>query len=175
MMIAEGKFSPTPEQEGFFELVRGGNFPWYSLRTLDDDHSPNQFCHALMRRSLSGEPEEGIINSNYYEYSKNLFLDVCESLGLEVRDIYRLAFNNTTYSPQKWVDPHKDHEFDHKVMLLYVSQFDKGQTYLMDENKNVVHVIEPEKYKAVVFNNCYHTHTFCLPDQLRIVMVATFN
>ena len=175
MLIAEGNFTPSPEQEGFFDLVRGDSFPWYSLRTLDDDHSPNQFCHALMKRSLSGEPEEGIVNSGYYEYSKNLFLDVCASAGMEVRDIYRIAFNNTSYSPQKWVDPHKDHEFDHKVFLMYLNKFDHGATFLLDEDHKVTHTIRPDLYKFVLFDNCLHTHTFCNPDQLRIVLVATFN
>lgn len=175
MLIAEGKFTPSPEQEGFFDLVRGDSFPWYSLRTLDDDHSPNQFCHALMKRSLSGEPEEGIVNSGYYEYSKNLFLDVCASAGMEVRDIYRIAFNNTSYSPQKWVDPHRDHDFDHKVFLMYLNRFDHGATFLLDEDHKVTHTIRPDLYKFVIFDNCLHTHTFCKPDQLRIVLVATFN
>lgn len=174
-MIKESKFIPDEKQEGFFDLVRGGNFPWFSLRTLDDNHSPNQFCHALMRRSLSGNPEEGIINSNYYDYSRDLFLDVCASMDVEVSEIYRLAFNNTTYSPQKWVDPHRDHEFDHKVFLMYINDFDLGQTFLLDDASNVTRTIQPEKYKAVIFDNCLHTHTFCKPDQLRIVMVGTFN
>jgi hypothetical protein len=172
--LIEFKYEPTSEQEGFFDFVRGDSFPWFLLRTLNDDHSPHQFCHALMKRDASGEPVEGRVNSQYYEYARNIFLDVCAVGGVEVNEIYRLAFNCTTYSQQRWVDPHKDHEFDHKVLIMYLNKFTYGQTFLMDDDKKVVETILPEKYKAVIFDNCYHTHTFCEPDELRIVMVATF-
>lgn len=174
MLLLESKFTPNEDQEGFFRFVRGGDFPWFSLRTLDDNHSPFQFCHALMKRALSGAPEEGKINSNYFDYARNLFLDICEQNNVEVHDIYRMAFNCTTYSEQKYVDPHKDHEFDHKVFIMYINDFTYGQTILMDESYSPVYTIRPEPYKFIIFNNCYHTHTFCDPDQLRIVMVATF-
>lgn len=173
--ISETIYTPNEHDEGFLEYVRGGMFPWYSMRTLDDNHSPFQFCHALMKRDPSGEPVEGKISSPHWLYGELLFNNFCKLNKIEVNTIFRMAFNNTTWSPQKYVDPHTDHCFDHKVFLMYLNQFDGGQTYLMGEDEKISYIIHPAKYKAVVFNNCIHTHTFCRPDQQRLVMVATFN
>jgi hypothetical protein len=88
-----------------------------------------------------------------------------------------MALNLTFADPSKHGDPHIDHPaFEHKHILIYLNQFDAGETFILDETgTDVVEVVKPEMDKFVVFEGGWHAQGFCKPQQMRLVFVATFD
>jgi len=88
-----------------------------------------------------------------------------------------MSFNLTFSDPSRHGDPHRDHpEFPHKVMIIYLNDFDGGVTYLFDEAQmKVTETITPAKNRFVVFDGDLHAQGFCRPQQHRLVLVATFD
>lgn len=171
-VLLDGKAEFNAEENAFLDHVGSSQFPWYAGMA-----TKNFPClvHNIMLRT--DEQSEGQPWSSFYEEGKRLFLRLCESNGIVVNTIYRIAFNLTFSDPSKHGDPHDDHkEFQHKVMIVYLTKFDAGETYLFDEaGKNIVEIIKPEKDKFVVFDGGIHAQGFCRPQQFRMVLVATFD
>jgi hypothetical protein len=156
--------------------IMSNNFPWYYSDYTSSYKFPG-FVHTLLKR-----PENNIeqkINSSYY----NLFLDIlnsfCEINNLHYTKVYRSAINLSYYynDLEKYQGPHKDHNFPHKVFLMYLNNFNDGHTYLFEKNNNKFvekTTIIAKKNKIVCFDgNTYHTSGFCKPGERRVVCVIT--
>jgi hypothetical protein len=171
-VLLEGKAEFNADENAFLDHVSSPQFPWYAGMA-----TKNFPCltHNIMLRT--DKQTEGEPWSPHYEEGKRLFLRLCESNGISVNTIYRIAFNLTFADPSKHGDPHNDHaEFSHKIMIVYLTKFDAGETYIFDEaGGNIIGTIKPEKDKFVVFDGGMHAQGFCRPQQFRMVLVATFD
>lgn len=171
-ILLEGDAKFNQEEQGFLDFVSSPDFPWYAGMA-----TKNFPCltHNIMLRT--DEKTEGKPWSPHYEDAKRLFLRLCEENGIDVRTIYRIAFNLTFADPSKHGDPHNDHAaFPHKIMIVYLTKFDGGETFLFDgTGTGVVDKITPAKDKFVVFDGGMHAQGFCRPQQFRMVLVATFD
>lgn len=171
-ILFEGNATFNQDEQEFLNFVSSPNFPWYAGMA-----TKNFPCltHNMMLRT--DEQSEGQTWSPHCDAAKRMFLRICEESGIVVRTIYRLAFNLTFADPSKHGDPHNDHaDFPHKVMLVYLTKFDGGETYLFDETgTEIVETIKPAMDKVVVFDGGMHAQGFCRPQQFRMVMVATFD
>lgn len=171
-ILLEGQAEFNQNEQEFLNFVSSPEFPWFA--GMATQNFPCLTHNMLLR---TNEPTEGQAWSPYAEDAKKMFLRLCEENGVTVRTIYRLAFNLTFADPSKHGDPHDDHrEFPHKVMLVYLTKFDGGETFLFDETgTDIVEKITPAKDKFVVFEGGMHAQGFCRPQQFRMVMVATFD
>ena len=93
--------------------ILGNNFPWYYEPVATTDKF-QFFSHTLVIR------ETGEINSDYFNFFKNIFNRFCHQHSLKVNKITRGVLNLTNSSKYDYGDPHVDHEFKHKVFMLYL-------------------------------------------------------
>ena len=174
-MIYEN-FIVLDDQEYKFidNVVNGSTFPLY-CNVIDDswESTFRAVMHVLMNRC--DEEKQGIPNSNYYKIFENIFLRFCERSGIPVNTIYRAAVNFTTYSSHSHTPIHVDHDFPHKVFIGYLNNVDGGETLIFNERNEVEYEIKPEKFKGLIFDSQPHAIKFCGDQQVRVVLVFTFN
>lgn len=169
-ILKEGDAHFTSEELAFLRLVESDKFPWFFARITRNFYG---FAHGVMKRS--DEPSEGFPCSPFYEQTKSMLLRLCGDNGITIRTIYRMSFNITVSDPSKHSDPHVDHLFPHKNLLVYLNKFDEGKTFIVDDEDNVIETIHPAFHKFVVFDGHRHAQGFCRPQQSRLVFVATFD
>lgn len=176
----------TQQEHEFIETgVFGPYFPWFVthqeivvLQTLDPRIvnkvcNPPFFGHKLMERSLV-PGQSGTVNSKHYPVFYEIFSRWCNDNGYAVGVILRAAINVTMHNSAEFSLPHRDHEFPCYNWLMYLNS-SNAATLLFDDNYNIIDSIAAEKYQAVVFPNMLHAHQFVCSDQLRYVVVFTFE
>jgi len=157
------------------------------------------FSHTLLRRvdGVPALPENERIRSDFFKNFKELFLDGCDKNKINVKDIFRMNLNLTMHRPEPYCDFHVDHNFPHINSIIYLNDFNEGNTFIYNEVysqilKKIGNTTElpyekykdffsikekfkPKKNKAVFFNgNYFHNNSFCKPGELRLVLVTTF-
>lgn len=181
-IILEKNISLTSSEEELFDCVCGQFFPWYYTGySIQPDfitrHSPSKnivFTHTCMQRATDELQIRGVENSNLLHPTEQFFMRICEENNIKVNNIYRAVYNCTFYLDELYDTFHKDHKFDHKLFIFYINEFDKGSTFIKNENNEIIE-IKTNKNKAVVFDNCEHAQGFCDKYQRRIVLVITFD
>lgn len=166
-----------------FEIL-SNNFPWYYEAVATTDKF-QFFSHTLLVR------ESGEVNSTHFEFFENIFDRFVDIHKLKVKGITRAVLNLTNSGSYKNGDPHVDHEFKHKVLMLYLNTVE-GNTIVYDKkyvNKKQfttlplekikkplkkIKEIKPECGKAVCWNGGYY-HAAGFPKEgRRVVAVITF-
>lgn len=169
-VLMEGKANFTEEEDKFLLDVSSDEFPWYLVKATENFPC---MTHGLMRRT--DKQEEGEIWSPNYPAARAFFDRICRDNGIVVRDVYRMAFNLTFSDPSIHGDLHSDHNWPHKIMIIYLSHFDNGDTWLFYKNGQVETRIKAGVDKFVVFEGGLHANGFCKPQQTRVIFVATFD
>ena len=80
--LKEFDYLPNKEQQEFLNFLMSNEFPLFYNRQTSEKYM--YYSHALMQRNKNDLPEGGIINSPYYDYAKNFFLEVCSKNNIEV-------------------------------------------------------------------------------------------
>jgi hypothetical protein len=156
--------------------IMSNNFCWYYSDYTSSYKFP-AFVHTLLKRPKDNLEQK--INSNYYYMFLDILNSFCEINNLHYTKVYRAAINLSYYynDLEKYQDPHTDHDFPHKVFLIYLNNFNDGHTYLFEKNNNKFDektIITSKKNKIVCFDgNIYHTAGFCKPGERRVVCVMT--
>lgn len=165
--------------------ILGNNFPWYYEPVATTDKF-QFFSHTLVVR------DTGKINSDYFHFFKSIFDRFCQKHKIKVNKITRAVLNLTNQSLYKHGDPHVDHEFKHKVFMLYLNDID-GDTIIFDkkyiDNNQFTTIplekikkpfkkikqIKPKFGKAVCWDGSYY-HSPSYPKKgRRVVVVFTFK
>lgn len=170
MILKEGIVDFYEGEKSFLGFVKSNIFPWYHLKSTDNFTAMG---HIIMMR-----PEtqiRGTQNSPHMPAAEELFLRICGDNYVTVEMIHRIAFNLTFADPSPHGDIHLDHLFPHKNFLLYLNEFDGGDTYLFNENAQITETIKQQENKFVFFDGDLHAQGFCKPQQHRIIMVVTFT
>jgi hypothetical protein len=176
MKIIEKKYTPSNEELEILKQVHSSGFPYFL--SMDNLYSPTEpsravFLHTLMLKNILRLPDYGVINSPYYEQYESIFKNFCKQNDIEVNTIFRACINLSTGSNIKHGFKHKDHYFEHKNFIMYLNDA-SGDTYIYDDDDNLITSIKPELYKAVVFDGLTHAAGFCKENEYRIVLVFTF-
>ena len=188
-MVFEKVVAPvllTPREHEFIQNgVFGLYFPWFvnyqelnvvsniDSRIVDKVSNPAFFGHKLMERSTApGIP--GVENSKHYPVFEDIFLRWCKDNNYSVRTILRAALNITTYNDAEFSVPHHDHDFPCNNWIMYLNSVD-APTLLFDDNYNIIDSIPAQKYQAVAFPSILHAHKFTPINELRYVVVFTFE
>ena len=154
------------------DYILGNKLEWYYNQVSTSDKYP-LFGHQVMKRSeVVGVPGE--INSGIYDFFFNIFKKFADDHNVKVNTVYRCSLNSTMYHPDPCGDYHVDHWFPHKNFIMYLTDV-KGGTIIMSENREFTKVVEPKKYKAVIFDGLEHAQEFCNPGERRVVCVFTFD
>jgi hypothetical protein len=161
----------SESQEGFIQFVKSNDFPWFFQEGTGQSY--NVYAHGLMKRNPIDEQENGIENSTSYVWAYSLFEKFCTDNGVAINKVYRAAFNSTN-SADGISGIHCDHEFEHRVFILYLNDC-SGSTNIYDSNHVLIKKIKPEKYKGIIFDGLPHNNEPCEVGERRLVMIFTFN
>ena len=172
-MLIQEKFVPTSEELWVIEFIKSSSFPWFFQEATS--YSFPFFGHTLMSREKSNLPEEGIINSDYFEPCINIFKRYCKLNNIMFSKILRACINHTGYDPRPQSELHTDHPFPHNVFLYYLNTFDNGQLIVHDQGTNQTpSVLIPSEFDVILFSDALHAINFCNLKQRRLVLVVTF-
>jgi hypothetical protein len=185
-----GEVHLTEEDYKLIDHAASQDFPWYFSGSVDGEDfiqpcnywAHGFFTHNLILRQKNIEyetyPEDGTDNSYYYKPFMSIFERFCFMNGIEVNNIFRSALNHTVYSAdvEDGSNIHFDHNFPHKIFILYLSDFTGGETVLYDKDNNEIERSIPKKYNAVLFDGKHpHRQLFCNKGERRIIFLVTFN
>lgn len=170
MKLIEGFFEPNEEEKKLLDYVYSNSFALFYYQALATTHC---YSHTLMGGS-DKENCEGIINSEFYEPFKKLFIKICKQNNIHVDLIYRMSINSNFAHPNKHSEIHEDHNFDHTLFILYLTENVNGETYLFDDKENLIEKIEPKVNKYVFFKG-KHASGFPLPGERKLILITTFK
>jgi hypothetical protein len=173
-------------QEIIDREILSNNFPWFYQDSSTSYKFPF-FSHILVPR-YDHTSEEMPVNSLCFDLFKDIFISFCDINGIKWEKILRASLNLSYYFPDPHSDPHIDHPFDHKVMIMYLNDVDDGHTLVYDQtfdgkNSNfdnvdsltLVKKVKPKKGKICCFNGSnYHAAEWPAPSQRRVICVLTF-
>ena len=172
-MIKEYKVNLTEDQEHFIKWVVGGeDFPLYSAfsdgNIFYDGNINPIFGHTLRKRVADKGDEWGEPNSDFTDIFENIFMDFCKEHDIKCNRILRSGVNFTTHQPSdSEYFIHRDHDFSHKNMVVYLTDCNGGPT--MVRGKKDFYGKEDEVY---IFEGL---HQMKAPtSNRRIVLVYTF-
>ena len=105
---------------------------------------------------------------NESKYPLNLLF--CKKNNIPCTKIFRCAVQVTfNYGDNNKAITHIDHPWDHNQFILYLNDT-TGDTVIMDKsNKNPEKIVEPKKYRGLVFDKRYHYYYFPSTNTRNIV------
>ena len=131
--------------------------------------------HCVLDRydwSERGYPErKRVENSRYYDHIKFVLDEICHANGFHP-EFYRIGLNFTQFSRSQGCPIHRDHEFPHYQMLVYLTDFMGGWTWIDGQR-----CIDPIEDGVICFDGeqRHHHEPPYGPDDRRIVLVSTFK
>jgi hypothetical protein len=168
MTIIKELYNPlTPKYNELKKIILSPDFKWQNLgliihpsssyHPLDvndpEVNSFDLFVHPFLHRPIQS-----------CMYSEK----ACEHLDLVSRVITEILYTNKIYSAVYYriavnlvLDTegrsprHVDHQFPHKNLIVYLNDFDDGETIVYDEN-GVEHKSSPKEDLPIVFDGDYH-------------------
>ena len=151
-------------------MLESNSFPWF----LNSDEDNPFFSHIIVPRREEGATM--VINSEMYHFFKGIVDRLCKAHKIKYTEILRMALNFTWHTTTEYFTaPHVDHEFDHKVLILYLSG-ESGNTVLFNDNLEIQEEIIPEVGKAVLIDGATtHTIVPCDVGDYRITCIVTFR
>jgi len=177
------------ELEDFYErdfepYVLSNDFPFFYQDSTTSTKFPCLAHTLIPRYDLD---KEMVINSHHWQDFEKIFQKFIKIQNIKLDKICRASINLTTnFIGYRHNEPHVDHTFPHKNFLYYINNFDAGATYIFDKqfiggdtvlsDATIKYEINAKKNKAVCFDGLtYHAQGFCLPNQLRCVLIVTFT
>jgi|TARA_R110000803_G_scaffold45045_1_gene95109 hypothetical protein len=171
-MIKEG-FITNEDQSLISKEVFNNYFPWFT-QTTSWTRQGNEINDSLLTHILLRRPEER--NKNEY-YCSPIFESIEKIIHRYTnhKEIFRMCFNFTYDNGHEKTGIHKDHKYDYKQFILYLTDnFKKGETVILNKNKRTIKKIKPIKNKYVMFGANYHYNYF--PKKgTRVVLIATYR
>jgi hypothetical protein len=166
-LIEEKNILSSTEKEFINNFILGDNFPFFWNKMQTEYDKDPYFSHVLLRRdSLE-------INSIHFDFFFNILNNFCKKNNIKIKKILRGCIN-LTYPLQKKIGAiHKDHDLDHKLFILYLSDPNGGNTYLYNENKKLIKEIKAKQFSSVCFNNCFHSAGLPNKDR-RVILIFNF-
>ena len=166
----------NPKSETYKQLkntILSDDFPWYYnststpgyKTTVDKEYVDLPFYgHILLSR-----PERNkfsVKQSTYFDLVQKVFDEIVELNNLSDKYFFLRSCINCTHPELKttYSIPHNDHEFDHKNVLIYLTDAG-GKTYVNDEFHN------PSEDDIIIFSGEHYIET--PRDKRRIVLIST--
>tara|TARA_B100002019_G_C21119913_1_gene522798 strand:+ start:289 stop:816 length:528 start_codon:yes stop_codon:yes gene_type:complete len=146
------------------------NIPWHWNPASVTEKFPF-FQHVIIPRD-----DNTRVVSPLYEFFttiQNRFCAVCE---IPMKKIYRQCINLTFTSDNgEYSEPHIDHDFPHKNMIMYLNDdYEMGETVLYNNDLTISKKIEPKKGKVICFDGSIVHGTRWISRGRRIIFVSTF-
>jgi len=149
-------------------------FPWYwnsSIGTphlnTDGYHNLGHYGHVFLERPEQVKNKIPRQTSEHLDKISEIIVEILEFNNIEVNSFIRISANCVHPSNEILKStPHVDHEFDHKNILLYLTNAG-GYTVVNDE------IFDPNEDDVILFGGEMHYMQTPQKDR-RVVLVATF-
>ena len=167
------------ETQNYIEqnILNNKDLPWFFYETTCSEKYNHkdivegpQFVHNFFNN-------ENGVNSKYFKIP-NLILDLLKKQydDVDLKE-YRIKTNLQLRSQisdvNKHTTPHIDYDFEHQVFLYYVNDCD-GDTFLFDDNMEVIERVSPKKGRIICFDGKW-LHASSLPVKSNYRCVINFN
>ena len=176
MFIEDDNFI-SDQGKYFLKLILSGDYP-FPFKYMPDSVSKdtNSFLsHSFIERVPTVEHEPVSVGG----FTK-LFTDIADEFlkkhNLEVKKYCRGSVNLTFNNGADKCPTHYDHDYDHHQLIIYANEpkdKDSKLVILDDDEKTILHEIEPTQYKGVLFNRKPHFHYYPKFGD-RIAIIYTF-
>ena len=155
------------------EHILNVHIPWYFQKnTVISKKQKPYFSHTVLR--IPEERKEGekfnSIESSFCTDVLNVF---CKKNNIEYKELLRIAFNLSYNNGFEKCDIHRDHDYVHKQLIVYLNNCDE-QSYTVIKNNKKEIKIKPESFKGVCFENKPHYHYFP-KEGIRVILIMTFK
>jgi len=162
----------TQFQKEHLETILSSSFPFYYTTSAIDGDDLDWMSHTVLQRPESRDKDSDGVNSTYFNLFKEILETFCKKNNIQLNTIFRICVNLTFPTNNTFSLSHVDHEFEHKQLILYLTDNEEAYTCVLENNKEIK--IYPKKFKGACFNN--NPHYAKLPENnRRIVVVFTFN
>ena len=171
-MIQELKNPITNNYLTLKNEVLSSDFSWYYIPSTVQNEKSEYACSAYFSHAVLKPPHNpnlySTIFSPYSEYCNMVLKEIFEINQIQVNSVMRINFNLTLPLSERKTQPHYDHDFPHKNLLIYLNDCD-GDTVVCG-NPDVSY--SPKQDSVVLFEGLHYQY---LPsDNRRVVMVVTF-
>ena len=144
--------------------------------TADDseDDVPYYSHTVLMRPDLSIGAFYSRPTSEYIDDACNVIDQIFKYNNIDYSLIYRINFNSTFSNGKNKKSPwHKDLQFPHNNLIIYINKFSNGWTHVRNGDAEVKS--SPEEDGIIVFSgDLEHCHTVPKDCERRIVLMANY-
>jgi len=175
----------TPAYEEWKRAVLSEGFPWWyaengtSFHADETDENLPLFSHGVLDSPEHRANLDRFKNghsaqkppSSYLPETWHVVDEILDYNGFAPRVYYRMAINLTGFSNVKITGSHVDHHFPHQIMLVYLTDFEGGNTWF-----DGVRGPTPQSDMALTFNGGDHWHESTTQvDARRIVLNTSFT
>ena len=130
-------------------------------------------CLRLVQRN---NDKEGTPVSPEWTFFEPIFHRVRENMNLPFTHVKRASVNLTFHSPDLHGDIHLDHYSRmHHNMIFQLSKISKGGTFIFDDDYNMLIESDVAQWSATSFGGLWHAQGFCAPNEIRAVLVITWE
>ena len=159
-------------------LVLGEDFPWFFVKdAVRGQYSQGQtdvynfpfFSHVFLDRPGDNK-SYAVPVSSVLPLAEQVFRDICEEKKIAWRVLYRVNANMTLPSTDGNTEPsplHRDHDFPHSNMLVYLTDCNGGPTMVYGQDDYY------GKEDDVFIFEGLHQHKLPTTNR-RVVLVYTF-
>jgi len=172
MSIVELKNPLTKNYLELKNIILGNNFPWFwdtqTKYSEDDDRYDNFpiYFHSFLYRPTSerfySQP------SSYCDLVHGVVVEILKYNNIDFDVIYRMAANCTHPTEKNLGGPiHRDHNFSHRNLIVYLNNFKGGDTWCEGKTYN------GKENDIITFEG---NHNFYPPlKKRRVILVATYS
>jgi hypothetical protein len=165
----------NPLTEEYFALkqnIFSSEFPWYIHPNTAGEYKKDIFMHGVVKRPKR-EFNVPLITSRHFDLINRVLIQIFEHNNLDVNVVLRIVINlSINYGGGPACDPHYDHRFPHKNLLIYLND-SSGATVVIDSETNKEEYFHPQEDAIVTFEG-EHYHYQPNVGEKRVVLVATY-
>jgi len=176
-MIKDNNFVSSSTADEVEDFVFGPSIPWTLYEeTVKPENKKNLSSEATDHFQLvhllysDQEPK-----SQFFNDFHNLFLEFINKHEVEYRAMMRMKVNliPKTGEDTRYMPPHVDAKFDHKVFIYYINDSD-GDTLFFKDDK-IIDSVSPKKGLGIMFDgNTYHANRLPIKNKFRSVLNVAF-
>jgi hypothetical protein len=172
MIIKELKNPLTQQYYSFKNIISGTDFPWFYSTTTRYELATPYFAHPFVQSPEKNSPIPKI-NYQYFDIVIQILKDIQICNDLNINCFLRICANYTfNWGGGFACDPHHDHKFPHKNLLIYLNQ-SSGPTVVINPENNSEEYFHPKEDSIILFEGM-HYHYQPNVGEKRMVLVATY-
>ena len=173
MYIEDDNFLEDVHKRFIDSVILTDKFPFYWNSSAVTNDDLGFLVHNVLIRPEDRNDNDGI-NSSAYEIFCEMLDCFTKKHNIEYKEILRISVNLTMNIGLEKSQIHKDHNFPHNQLLIYLNNFEGGSTEILNDDKTIFKTTQPKKFLGVCFG--HKDHYAYLPEKgRRLVAVYTFR